>query len=262
MTFQPIVPISGYGGWVYLQNTVETQKETFAASATVQRKMEYFRENISEISTAEDLTSDYQLLSVALDAFGLGEDINAKAFIQKVLNDGTIETTALSNKLSDKRYAALSKAFGFGDFDTPRTKLSYFADEILERFVDRSFEVAVGEVDNDMRLALNLSSALTEINENSESNNARWYGVMGNTAVRAIFDGAMGLPDSFASLDIDRQLEVYLERSEQLFDTDILSDFSEPDLQEKLIQTYLIRSSIETINTSSSASIALTLLGG
>lgn len=260
MTFQPVVPLSGYGGWRFLNRTIEAQKETFAESGSIQRQMDYFRDNIGSIKTAEDLVNDRQLLNVALDAFGLSEDINAKAFIQKVLDDGTLDTSALSNKLSDKRYAALSKAFGFGDFDTPRTQLSYFADEVLEKFVDRSFEVAVGTVDNDMRLALNLSDALTEIADNASSNRAQWFGVMGNTAVRAVFDGALGLPDSFGSLDIDKQLETYLDRSERVFGTDTVADFSDPDLQEQLIRTYLIRASIGQIDPTTSGAVALSLL--
>jgi hypothetical protein len=83
---------------------------------------------------------------------------------------------------------------------------------------------------------------------------------MGNTAVRAVFDGALGLPDSFGSLDIDKQLETYLDRSERVFGTDTVADFSDPDLQEQLIRTYLIRASIGQIDPTTSGAVALSLL--
>ena len=50
---------------------------------------------------------------VALGAFGLQDDLPNRFFIQKVLEGGTLSTDSLANKLSDPRYAALAKAFGF-----------------------------------------------------------------------------------------------------------------------------------------------------
>ena len=76
MTFQPIVPLTGYVGWRFLQNTLERQQETFNQSSQVQRDTTYFRENIGKIQTAEELVNDRRLLSVALGAYGLDEDIN------------------------------------------------------------------------------------------------------------------------------------------------------------------------------------------
>ena len=260
--YQPVIPLSGYGGWRFLSRTIDQQKEVYAASAAVQRTETYFRENIGSIKSAEDLVNDRQLLEVALGAFGLDDDLYAKAFIQKVLDDGTLESDALSNKLSDKRYAALSKAFGFGDFDTPRTVLSDFADEILTRYKDRSFEVAVGEVDNDMRMALNLGPALNDILDTASTDTGRWFGVMGNTALRTVFETAMGFPSSFAAIDLDQQLDQFRDRAERMFGTSKVEDFANPEHQEKLIRLYMIRSEAANFSATSAGSIALTLLQG
>ncbi len=102
-------------------------------SPVIQRDTDYFLENIGKIDTAEDLVNDRRLLSVALGAFGLDEDIDSKYFIRKVLEDGTLDPEALSNKLADKRYLDFSQAFGFGDYGIPpRTKVSDFATEIVD----------------------------------------------------------------------------------------------------------------------------------
>ena len=134
MTYQPVVPVGGYAGWVFLNRTMDTQQAAFNSSAAIQRDVDYFKENIGEISSAEALVNDRRLLSVALGAFGLDDDINNKYFIQKVLDDGTLDDDALANKLSDKRYFEFSKAFGFGDFDTPNTVLSEFPDDIVNEY--------------------------------------------------------------------------------------------------------------------------------
>ena len=144
MSFQPVVPLSGYGGWVFLNRTLDQQKDAFTQSGEAARNSAYFSETIGQIESAEELVSDRRLMTVALEAFGLGDDINAKAFVRKVLESPTGDREALAGKLSDKRYAAMAKALGFGD-DTPLTT-DRVAD-IVARYQDRSFEAALGEVE-------------------------------------------------------------------------------------------------------------------
>ena len=163
MSFSPVIPLSGYSGWIFLQRTLDSQKQTFVSSAQNQRDQEYFRQNIGKIETAEQLVSDRRLFKVALGAFGLDDDINNRYFMQKVLADGTSEDTALANKLADKSYARFSAAFGFGDGGTPATQTEGFADTILAAYNDRQFEIAVGEQDETMRLAMNAKRELVTL---------------------------------------------------------------------------------------------------
>ncbi|SMY08239.1 DUF1217 domain-containing protein [Flavimaricola marinus] len=259
MTFQPVIPITGYAGWRFLQRTLDTQKDAFVQTTTFQRQTDYFRENISKINTAEELVADRRLLEVALGAFGLDEDIGNKAFIQKILEDGTLAEDALANRLSDKRYNTMSREFGFGDLGS-RTRLSNFADQILARFEDRQFERAVGDVNGDMRLALNLSSGLSDIFDQDLPSDAQWFAVMGSTPVRTIFETALGFPSSFGAIDIDQQRTAFQERSQSVFGTDKVEDFADPEMQEKLIRLYLVRSEITAYSNASGSSIALNLL--
>ncbi len=67
---------------------MEAQRNAFRSDPTMTRATETFREKIGTIKTAEALVADRQLLDVALTAFGLEDDINAKAFIEKVLAEG------------------------------------------------------------------------------------------------------------------------------------------------------------------------------
>ena len=134
MSFQPVLPLSGAGGWAFLRRTEAAQSAVFSRQPVIQRDEAYFRERIGKIQTAEALVNDRRLLRITLEAFGLEQDLNAKAFIRKVLEDGTLKTTALANRLTDKRYLELSAEFGFGDFTTPRTVLSDFADRLMLRW--------------------------------------------------------------------------------------------------------------------------------
>lgn len=261
MTFQPVVPFAGLAGWTMLQRTMDTQRAAFDNSAEIQREIAYFEQNIGKVTSAEALVADRRLLGVALGAFGLDDDIDNRYLVQKVLSDGTLDSTDLANKLSDKRYLAFSEAFGFGDFDTPRTQLSYFAAEITDAYRERQFEAAVGEQDNDMRLALNLQRELANLAEDDSSEDTKWFSVMGSEPLREVFETAFGLPDSFAALDIDKQLETFKARAKAAFgDTDV-AQFSDAEQMEELTRLFLARSQIADFNASvSSANTALILL--
>ncbi|MGL6210257.1 MAG: DUF1217 domain-containing protein, partial [Paracoccaceae bacterium] len=126
MTFAPVLPGTGYAGWTFLQRTKASQTATFYKSPELARDEAYFRAKIKSVKTADDLVSDRRLLKVALGAYGLDADLNSKAFIKKVLSDGTLKEGTLSGRLADKQYEKLSAAFGFGDFSVPNTQLSDF----------------------------------------------------------------------------------------------------------------------------------------
>ena len=260
MTFQPVVPIGGFAGWAFLQRTEVAQTAAFDASPVMTRETDYFAQNIGKVKTAEDLVSDRTLLKVALGAFGLEDDIDNKAFIAKILDEGVIDGGALANKLSDKRYYEMAKAFGF-DLGTPSTVLSTFPDEITSAYRTRQFEAAVGAQDQDMRLAMGLSRDLTAIAERTVSNDAKWFQIMGNAPIRQVFETAFNLPASFGTIDLDQQLEVLKARAVQAFGSDDVAQFAEDGGQEELVRRFFALSEIQAAGpVASSGSVALSLL--
>ena len=260
MTYIPVVPAGGNAGWAFLQRTRETQQTAFESSGRILRDTEYFVENIGKVKTAEDLMSDRRLLSVALGAFGLDEDIGNKFFIRKVLQEGTLAEDAFANKLSDKRYKAMAKAFGF-DLSPPQTQISTFADTIVSAYKERQFEIAVGEQDDNLRLVMGFERELANVTKTASSADAMWYTVMSAPPLRKVFDGAFNLPLAFGTLDVDRQLDVYKQKAEAFFGTSNPKDFLEPERMEELTRRFLVQADLQAGATSySSGSIALTLL--
>ena len=261
MSFQPIIPLSGLAGWNFLNRTMETQRTAFESDPTVKRDVDYFREKIGDVTSAKDLVADRRLLGVALGAFGLDDDIDNKYFIQKVLEDGTDDPEALGNKLADKSYLAFSKAFGFGDNAIPLSQAEGFADTIADQYHAEQFEIAVGNQDADMRLVLNLETDLAEIAGQSTSENTKWFSIMGNPPLRQVFETALNMPTETAQLDLDRQLELFKERADQIFGSPDPAAFSSSEKREDLSETFLLKSQIaQGLSFQSSASIALTLL--
>ncbi len=261
MSFQPVLPLGGLAGWGFLKRTMERQQAVQQAAPVQKRDEAYFRDKIGKIDTAEQLVSDKRLLRIALTAFGLEGDVNSKAFIQKILEGGTLKEGSLANKLADKQYQKFSAAFGFGDFSVPRTKISTFPDEILTQFRARSFETAVGAQNNTYRLALNAERELPILAARPISDTAKWYTLLGNAPMREVVQTALGLPKSFASIDLDQQVSVLKTRAEAAFGSSAISQFTDPAKMDALIRRFMFRSEVQELGIGSSpASIALTLL--
>ncbi len=262
MTFSAVIPSGGLLGWSFLKRTQDAQKEVLAQSSQYSREAAYFRENISKVQTAEDLVSDRTLLRLSLAAFGLEDDIDNRFFIQKVLADGTTSEDALSNRLADRRYPEFSAAFGFEPTAALQTIRPGFADTILDRALNNSFEIAVGDQDTDLRLALSLDSQLTEIAEGSSSDTAKWFTILGTPPLRTVFEGALNLPSSIGTMDIDQQLEVFRDRAQSIFGTDQVEDFAAEEMRDDLARKFLLQQQVGQFSVASSAANALTLLQG
>lgn len=258
----PVLPVGGLAGWNFLSKTIETQKEVVTASPANQRDLAYFRGRIGSIESPQELVDDFTLMKVSLGAFGLQDDQANRFFIRRVLEEGTFDRGSLANRLSDPRYKALTEAFGFGDLGGPWTRLPGFAENIVSAYRDQTFEVAVGNVDPDMRLALGLSRELDRIMGSFESDDARWFGVIGAPPVRAVFEKALGLPQSFAALDIDQQLSIFRSRSEAVFGVSEIADFAAPETRNALRERFLIMSEISGGGPRIAAAPVLSLFSG
>jgi hypothetical protein len=261
--FQPVIPISGLGGWRFLQETYDSQFDAFTQSIELQRDADYFRENIGNITTAEELVSDRRLLTVALGAFNLQDDIDSKFFIKKILEEGSVNDDALANRFSDPRYKEMSQAFGFGPGEFLKVGETAFVEAIIDRYERIEFEVAAGEQDESMRYALYAEREMSLLADEDMSNDAKWYTLMSEAPLRSMFETALNLPSEFGQIDLDQQLSVFKSRAKKEFGSDDLNIFSDPAVVQDLITKYIVRDQLADFNAGySSNAIALTLLQG
>jgi hypothetical protein len=245
MSFTPVIPLSGLGGWRFLQNTIESQRSAFESSAQNAREIEYFRENIASADTAEKLVQDRTLLKIALGAFGLSEEIDKKAFIRKALEDGTESRDALAMRLTDPRYREMAKSFGYGDEIGPQVGVAGFAEDAISAYRIRAFEEAVGAVDESMRLALNFDREIQNLTTSTIGEDGFWFTILGNDPLRTVMQSALGLPSEFGSIDIDQQAETMARRAKDVIGSSDFRDLATPEAREKIIRTYLIREQIK-----------------
>lgn len=260
--YQPAVFATGLAGFKLFERTVPRQLEAFGSSAEIKRDIAYFAENIAGAVTPEDLITDRRLLKVALSAFGLGEEINKRALIRKVLEGGSQSREALANRMSDPRWRAFAEAFGYGDSGGARTGKPGFAASITDRYRVRAFEEAVGVKDENFRLALNFRREAAEIAASPTADRNGWLKMLGQPPLRAVMEGALGLPRSLALLDVDRQVEIVRDKAREAFGSSSPGVFSRPEAVETAIRNFFARADLASgaISAAAPGATALALL--
>lgn len=263
MTYTPAIPLSGYLGWKVFDKTAARQFEAFKDSAVVQRNIEYFRENIAAATTPEKLVQDRRLLEVTLGAFGMEDEINKRAFIRKVLEEGTETSDAFANRLSDSRWRELANELGYGNIGGARVGLNFVKEKLVNAYMERAFEASVGNVDTDMRLAMNFRREIAKIANSSSVESAGWFQIMGQTALRTVMEGAFALPSSIGQADVDKQKELFERKAEQYFGGKSPAVFKDPAKVEDALRRFFLQTEIQNGPTASTPGMAaLSILGG
>ncbi|MBL4854211.1 MAG: DUF1217 domain-containing protein [Robiginitomaculum sp.] len=261
MDLNPVIPFSGLAGWRFLERTQERQQELFNRSASIQRDVDYFRENIGNVETSQDLVSDRRLLSVALGAFGLGEELDKRAFVRNILDQGVFDPQSFANRLGNPAYIAFTEMFSFADGGFFPT--SGRVDEIVDNFLIVGFETAVGNVDNSMRLAMNFKREMADLAGQGLTQTTGWLRALGSRPIRAVLEGAFNLPPAFSQIDIDQQVGILVDKAKLLFGSDSIDIFSDPQVVDDAIRRFQLR---EQVNNGPGANTrgmtALSILGG
>lgn len=261
MPFSPAIPLSGLSGFRFLEQTQDRQRTLFDRSPDLQREIDYFLDKAADITSAEQLVGDRLALAVVLGAFGLDEDINKGAFIRKVLEEGTLDRRAFANRLVEPAYREMSAFLGFGDtgglliFENTRLNL-------VDRYRERQFELAVGDVDLDMRLALNFKREAGEIAASTSPGTTGWLRMLGSPPLRQVLESALVLPSEFALIDLDQQVEEIADRAERIFGIEDPTDLQDDTLVSEMVDRFLLRQQAlnGAVSATTRGSVALSLL--
>lgn len=261
MSYSVFTGGGGYLGWKLLSRTADQQKALIAAEPQVARETEHFRQNIAKVASAEDLVSDYRMLSVALKAHGLEADIGNRALIRKVLESDLSDSKSLANRLPDSRYAELARAFGFGG-ETPAAQTDTgLADRIGAAHLQAEFELRVGEADNDLRVALYAQRELASIARGEGSETGKWFQILGSPPLAQFVQTAFGFGANLVKLPIDSQVTALQSAAKRYLGIADIARLAEPAVLERAIGLYLARAQLDGGGGGSNRfSNALTLL--
>ncbi|MEO1959768.1 MAG: DUF1217 domain-containing protein [Paracoccus sp. (in: a-proteobacteria)] len=227
--------------------TEEKQRELIRTSAQHARAIDHFRQNIADVETVDQLMADPELYGFVMRAFDLEDQIFGKALMSKMLKSDISDPDALVNRLSDPRFKELYRSLEFGTdgVNTLKTLSRRWQDMVVDRYVTRQF------IDgNDAQNAI-VGRALEFREKAGSVNNV--YDILKDRDLSNVLRTALGIPDSVAGIDIDKQADIFLKKLD-------LADLKDPAKVEKLMRRYTAIADAQSGPAALAGNAAVTLL--
>ena len=202
----------------------ERTLQRISQDTIVSREVEYYRENIQSVKSADELIADNRLLKFALEAYGLGEMSYAKAYIGKLLKEGVDNDDAFANQLADPRYKEFVEDFNFARYNTATTSFDRTQEGVVSRFYQQRVESEAGNENVGARLAIYFERKVADIDSALD--------ILGDTALLQVVQTAYGLPAQMSFASIERQEEIINERLD-------VSDLSDAEFVDDLITRFI-----------------------
>jgi len=172
------------------QNLSRYQTMT-AAEPAVKSATAYYEANIGSVQSVSDLVGNYRLLSYALNAFGLGEQINNKGLITKVLEGGVSNPKSLANTLPNPQWKAFAAAFNFVDSGAAPPSSASAVATTTSDYVEQQLESDQGGQDVGVQLALYFQRVAPTVTSEE--------GILADPNLLEVAATIMGLPPSAAA---------------------------------------------------------------
>jgi len=135
------------------QNLSRYQAMT-AAEPAVKTATAYYEANIGSVASVQDLVGNYRLLSYALNAFGLGDQVNNTGLVTQVLEGGVSNPKSLANTLANPQWKAFAAAFDFVDSGAASPSSASSVQTTTSDYVEQQLESDQGNQDVGVQLAL------------------------------------------------------------------------------------------------------------
>lgn len=220
---------TSYISYLNYERTYETRQQAMLDSGAVRREVEYFIENIGNVSTGDELVDDSRLYRFVMVAFDLESQTFAKGLIRKLFEEGVRDTQdriALANRLTDQKFKTLAQAFAFAEVGDLNVKNPQFVAAVVERYTAVTLETRAGEENVAVRLGLYFDRRSPGLKS--------WYSVLADPALREVALTGLGFPPEVNSMNIDRLVQ----RLEERFD---ITDFADDDKRSRFIQRFTLQ---------------------
>ncbi|MBL8581411.1 MAG: DUF1217 domain-containing protein [Rhizobiaceae bacterium] len=193
--------LNTYASYQLITRDIGKSLDRVEAQPMVERETEYYLENIEKVKSIDEFMADDRLYRYAMKAHGLENMTYAKAFMVKALKEGIEDTDSFANKLSDKRYRDFVDTFNFAANGETATIFTKARQGTVDKYLRQTLEEDAGKQNEGVRLALYFERKAPEITS--------FYSVLADTALSKVVRTALGLPDSFATADIDKQVALF-----------------------------------------------------
>ncbi len=175
------------------QNLTRYQTMT-ADQPAIKTASEYYAANIGNVTSIQDFVSNYRLLSYALDAYGLGNEVQSPALVTQVLEGGVSNPKALANTLSNPNWAKFAAAFNFVGQGAASISTASAVQTTTGDYVEQQLEIDQGKQDPGVQLALYFQRVAPTVSSA--------MGIMGDVNLLDVVQTVFGLPPETGATNI------------------------------------------------------------
>lgn len=232
-------------GYKQITRNIERSLDSLSQRPEVKRERDYFLANIRNVKSADEFIRNDRLFAFAMTAFGLKDMIYGKAFMRKVLAEGTDGPKSFALQLSDPRFRDFAEAFNFARYGATATAFDRAQQGTVDRYLRVQLETEAGQRDEGLRLALYFQRKAPEVGS--------VYGLLGDAALYKVVQTALGLPAAYSNTDIDKQASFIRSKID-------IEDLRNPSKLESFVSRFTAR--WQAANASQTAPVPRIGLGG
>ena len=168
-----------------------------AAEPAVKYATAYYEANIGKVTSIQDFVGNYRLLSYALNAYGLGDQINNTALITQVLQGGVSSSKSLANTLSNSNWKAFATAFNFVGSGAASVSTASAVQTTTSDYVEQQLESDQGNQDVGVQLALYFKRVAPTVSSE--------YGILADKNLVQVAETIFDLPVATTVTGVDKQ---------------------------------------------------------
>jgi hypothetical protein len=233
------------GAYLQVENSLSRYQTMTADEPAVKTATAYYEANIGKVTSVQQFVGNYRLLSYALDAYGLGNQINSTALITKVLQGGVANPKSLANTLGGQ-WQAFAAAFDFGDEGAASISTASAVKTTTSNYIEQQLESDQGQQDPGVQLALYFERVAPTVSSA--------YGILADKNLLEVVQTIFGLPAETSGSNIDAEAS---EISKVL----PMSELQDPTKLKQLTERFTAMYDLDYGPTSGSTS-SLTVTGG
>lgn len=216
--------------------------QTVASDRVVQRETAYYESKISDVKSIDDFMNDRRIYTYALRSLGMGDMLESRALIRKVLEGGIDKSDSLANSLADPRFRELAETFNFARYGSATTTFTRTQKGTVDRYLRTTLEENAGQSNEGVRLALYFERKAPDIRN--------IFDILADKALYKVVETALSLPTSLPTVGIEKQAAFIVSKLE-------IADLKDPEKLTKFLERFANLWDLGTTNVNSNPSLQL-----
>ncbi len=200
--------------------------QIFIKRSDVQRDISYFKENIGNVKSLDDLFGDSRLLTFVLSAFDLESEATNKGKVRKILESDLSDENSLANRFSDTRFLKMAQSLNIAEDGISTLTGDSMVSSLVEKYQRLEYERHLDEQAPGVRAAIEFGRRIQDATST--------VSLLADSVLREVVTVANAIPKEIAYQETEAQVTA-LERKVDLDDLK-----SDPDAVEKLVSRYLV----------------------